>query len=213
MNDFALKLQERLQKPLPASEAHALMRMQSTRNMRLNEQTNADTRLSAVMILLFPEQENIFLPLILRPPYEGIRSHGGQVALPGGKKEPEDKHLIETALRETWEEIGVKIPDNQVIGTLTEIYISPSNMLVKPVIAYLHQKPQYNSAPKEVAAIFETPMTDLWKMELRKTTFKEFGDAGKWEIPYFDLHNQIVWGATAAILSEFSMVASDIWNG
>ena len=206
MRDFIQKLALALQNPLPGKEAHQRMRILSKKNITLKEEANEKTRRGAVMLLLFPDAETLYFPLILRPPYEGIRSHGGQVAFPGGKKDERDEDLKATAIRETYEEIGVELSKNNILGALSEIFIPPSNIVVTPFVGFYENKPEYLPEPAEVSAIFETKLADLWKNDLRKTTLKEFEGAGTWEIPYFDLHNQIVWGATAAILEEFAEI-------
>jgi 8-oxo-dGTP pyrophosphatase MutT (NUDIX family) len=80
---------------------------------------------SAVCILLFPSENKIFFPLIKRA--GGIHSHGGQISLPGGKYEDADENLMRTALRETYEEIGIRIPESNVLGRLSLLYVPVSD--------------------------------------------------------------------------------------
>jgi len=126
---FIEKLTNQLQKSLPGETAHQIM--QNSSKTRLNFKPNEQTRKSAVLILFYPFEDEIYLPLILRPPYDGV--HSAQIAFPGGRYEPTDESLIRTALREAKEEIGLEITDIKVLGTLTELFIGPSNFKVLPV--------------------------------------------------------------------------------
>ena len=72
--------------------------------------------------------------MMLRP--SKSRVHAGEIAFPGGKKEEEDKNLIETAIREMEEEIGVSVPTENILGALSPIYIPPSNALVTQLLDF-----------------------------------------------------------------------------
>ena len=74
---------------------------------RLLHKPNEKTRKSAILILFYHYQNELYIPLILRPKYDGV--HGGQMAFPGGRMEKTDQSLIFTALREAQEEIGIKV--------------------------------------------------------------------------------------------------------
>ena len=90
--DFVASLPQKFQRPLPGPLAHAPMLTNS--ELRLKARPNFRTRKSAVLILFYPHEGQIFLPLILRPPYDGV--HSGQMAFPGGRYEPTDEDLIRT---------------------------------------------------------------------------------------------------------------------
>jgi 8-oxo-dGTP pyrophosphatase MutT (NUDIX family) len=129
---FIEQLRKRLEQPLPGEEHQFLMapfKRKRTGEIDLNQ---FNPRKSAVLILLFPQDNSIRTVLIERPVYDGI--HSGQVAFPGGKFEKEDVELANTALRETFEEIGVMADDVTVIGQLTDLYINPSNFMVSHLL-------------------------------------------------------------------------------
>lgn len=169
--------------------------------------TNDSTRFAAVLLLLYPDPsfQQLIFPLIVRAEQEGS-VHSGQVAFPGGKVELGENPL-ETALRETEEEIGVKVTPEQVLGELTEIYIPPSNFMVYPYVAFIEQKPAFLPDTKEVASIFETPVLRLLTEETRKIKPVQYKGMDLL-LPYLDLDQNMVWGATAMILSEFA----EIWR-
>lgn len=196
-HDFINHLQSRLLLPLPGQEAH--IKMASSTRLRLKTQPNEKTRRSAVLILFYPYQGQIWAPLILRPKYDGV--HAGQMAFPGGRYEKTDEHLIRTALREAQEEIGIKAADVHVLGQLTELFIPPSNFFVLPVVGKLPYKPDFYPDPREVEAVLEVSLDELMdenivgdtQLEVRGVTI---------ETPFYDIQGHKVWGATAMMISE-----------
>lgn len=199
---------------LPGINAHKKLAPLNAEKSRFDYSGITDYRESSVLILLFPKNDKPFLPLIKRPEYEGI--HSGQISLPGGKKEEKDKTLIETALRETREEIGVDASLVTILGGLTPLYIPPSKFLVTPFVAFTEIRPQFVPDPTEVQKIFEAPIDYFLssgnllnkKMEIvRKTAGVE--KVVKLETPYFDLEGEVLWGATAMILSELKEILSE----
>jgi len=141
MNEFnhlITRLEEHLSKPLPGLEAQKRMSPEGRRNLRNG---NLPEKKAGVLILLYPEESRICFPLMRRPEYGGV--HSGQISLPGGKKEDNDRNLVETALRETEEELGISAIDVQVLGSLSELYIQPSNVDVLPVVGYVKKVPNF----------------------------------------------------------------------
>lgn len=198
-------LQERLCKPLPGVNSHQKFFHQG--RLKANPVLKDKTRLSAVLILLYPYNGKVYFPLILRPMYDG--SHGGQMALPGGKIEPEDESLVRTALRETQEEIGVKAIDIRVLGELTDVLIPVSNFLVHPVVAYTGYKPEFFPDEREVDKIYEVEIGNIINFE--PILYKKIKVRGKdMDVPGFDVEGRWVWGATSLILSELSDIISDM---
>ena len=193
-------LQDRLAQELPGDHAHQQMMAQPI-GQRFKMQYEKPPRRGAVMIALYPDQGKIYFPLMQRPPYEGV--HGGQVSLPGGKREDSDNDLIETAIRETFEEIGVSISDNQVIGSLSDLNVTASNFIVKPVVSILHQKPNFVSDPREVEQVFKAEVQHLIDPKTLQETELTVAQKVRLKAPFFDIEEKVVWGATAMILSEF----------
>jgi len=204
---FIDKLTVQLQETLPGMSAQELMMpVESTRaRFDLNKQ---DVNRGGVLILLYPKNGTIYLPLTQRHDYGGV--HGGQVSLPGGKLEDGDDDIVETALRETYEEIGVDQRDINVIGRLTDLYIPPSNFRVTPVIGYLNQEPLFKIDSHEVKELIESPLNELLDESRRKRKDIPIRKGMRINAPYFDVNGKVVWGATAMILSEFHVLASRI---
>lgn len=204
--DFISKLSYRLANyPLPGHEE--IVKKMSPNRMRLKGEPNETTRRSGVLILFYPKGEDIYLPLILRPQYDGV--HGGQMAFPGGRAELKDKNIQATALREAQEEIGIKASDVKIIGNLTELYINPSNLLCQPVLGYINYRPDFYPDEREVAAILEAPLSDFVNPDTVQTRLVE-ARGYKFETPGFIIQEQIVWGATAMMVAELIEIMKEI---
>jgi 8-oxo-dGTP pyrophosphatase MutT (NUDIX family) len=183
--------------------AHAERRLNSSR-YKLPD----DHRKSAVLILLYQSRDTIRFPLIIRSVYDGV--HSGQVALPGGSVDASDETMQATAIRETCEETGVLKENIRIIGELSELYIPPSNFLVRPFVAIHEQKPKFVPHEREVARIVE--------MDAEKILDEKFIGEKKIKLsngvsvitPCFEIDGLVIWGATAMILSEFKSVLYEI---
>ncbi|WP_128543639.1 NUDIX hydrolase [Larkinella soli] len=198
---FTNALRNRLSEPLPGPEAH--LKMASRSRLRMSMLPNERTRRSAVLIVFYPYQDSIFLPLILRPQYDGV--HAGQMAFPGGRMERTDENLVRTALREAQEEIGIRVSDVKVLGKLTEIYIPPSNFHVLPVVGFLPYKPDFYPDPREVDRVVEVPLDELMDETIIGESSVEVRGAVI-DAPFYRIQEFKVWGATAMMISELLTV-------
>jgi 8-oxo-dGTP pyrophosphatase MutT (NUDIX family) len=205
-SSFTDQLINNLKYPLPGESAHKIM--QASSRLRLSFKLNNRTRKSAVLILFYPYQGEIYFPLILRPAYDGV--HSGQVAFPGGRYELTDENLIRTALREAQEEIGLRLTDVRILGTLTELFIPPSNFHVLPVIAVMPYRPDFYPDAREVEDIFEIKLEEISDARIvGSSTLIIRGE----EVlaPHYEVNGYKIWGATAMMISELLSVinASD----
>jgi 8-oxo-dGTP pyrophosphatase MutT (NUDIX family) len=158
-------------------------------------------RESAVLALIYPKPKELHCLLMVRPVYDGV--HSGQVAFPGGKREPEDASLMHTALREFAEETGVPTHDVEVLGTLSPVYIPPSRMLVTPYVGHLAELGPLRPDPLEVARLIEMPLLHLMREDILRSREQFVQLMGRSvQIPYFDVDGEAVWGATAMMLAE-----------
>lgn len=170
------------------------------REDRMNEQAQ-NPRKASVLILMIWKENQIVLPLILRTESKGV--HSAQMAFAGGRKETTDISDIHTALRETQEEIGVIINENEILGTLTDFYIPPSNSMVTPVVAFTTQKIDYQLDSGEVQKVFEVPITHFLTPKNQIIQKMTLPNGLSLQTPAYQLEDQIVWGATAFMLGEF----------
>ncbi|MDG2343374.1 MAG: CoA pyrophosphatase [Flavobacteriales bacterium] len=195
------ELYESFNRPLPGFEAH-LELAPYRKKVELNIKKN-NPKIASTLLLLYPNHNDIYFCLIERQTYKG--THSNQISFPGGKNEIGET-IKDTALRECNEEIGVQIDEINIIGELTQVYVPPSNFLIHPFVGYCDFKPNFKPNTREVKSIVEIRVNDLYKSELIKKTKMSFGPKDQRfqvDVPYMDLNNKIVWGATSVILNEF----------
>ncbi len=188
-----------LKEKLPAEISHKKFLPKTRKIEIINNNLNHNLKKSAVMIILFRKIDKIFSILIKRNEYNGV--HSAQIGLPGGKFENIDINLENTAIRETFEEIGVLINSYQIIGSLTPIIIPVSNFIVYPFISYIDNVENFKLDSKEVSEIIFYDIDDLFNDNNILMTNVSAVD-NVIEAPAFNLNKNIVWGATAMILSE-----------
>lgn len=202
-NDWKEKLKNQLQDIKPGKEAHDRMSSMK-RQTETPEEIPRNARKAAVLILLKESEDTLMFPLIQRPSYDGV--HSGQMAFPGGKYDQTDNDIIETALRECYEEIGIEVDRQRVIGTLSDIYIPPSNMHVVPVVADYSDTFNYNIDDYEVDKVVETSISHLQDESNHMEHMIKLPNGFNYKTPAFDVYGHTVWGATAMMLSELLMV-------
>ena len=203
LDNFFDSLRCELAESLPGRPAQALMAPLPRPGWHPDDRPDEPARQSGVLVLLYSLQGRLHVPLILRPTYDG--AHSGQVAFPGGGSEEGDGDLTETALREAHEELGIAPDDVEVLGTLTDLYIRPSNYEVYPTVGRLKAKPAFRPDPNEVAKLLEVPLAALLNPDHQRREAWQLADRSAL-VPFFAIQDQAIWGATAMILSELLAV-------
>jgi len=180
--------------------AQQLMIPRIRRNERPPEM-QGEPRVGGVLLLLYCYQQQMHVVLTRRR--DDLNAHAGQISFPGGRREAGET-AVQTALRETYEEIGVPPADISILGELTSIYIPPSDFEVHPYVGWVHngERPSFTPQISEVAEIIETPLSHLMQPESRRSEPWEFRGS-QVTVPFFDVDGHKVWGATAIMLSEF----------
>ncbi|MFC1900823.1 NUDIX hydrolase [Chloroflexota bacterium] len=161
---------------------------------------------SAVLLPLFVKDGEYHILFTKRT--DTVRDHKGQISFPGGAYELEDLTLLDTALRESKEEIDLDGSDIEVIGELDDILTLHTNYLISPYVGVISWPYQFKVDPKEVETILEVPISVLLdKDNLRHET--ETDEDGKMITGYYyNYQGEVIWGATARILTQFL----DIWT-
>jgi 8-oxo-dGTP pyrophosphatase MutT (NUDIX family) len=196
-----LEIFESFNKPLPGYQAH--VELAPYRNKSELNFKEKNPKIASTLLLLYPKDYEIFFCLIERQEYEG--THSNQISFPGGKNESGET-IKQTAIRETYEEVGVETLSVNIIGELTQVYIPPSNYLIHPFVGYCDFAPKFKPNSREVKNIIEVNIKELYKKEVikrKKMTFKKNGNNVDYDVPYLDLNDKLVWGATSVILNEF----------
>lgn len=208
--DFKEKLRLALNGMLPGHEAHKIL-APSYRQKELDDMSGKSffPRLAAVM-LLFREIEGIpHLILIRRSDYVGI--HSGQMGFPGGRWEESDLDFAHTAFREVEEEIGIPARNIELLGQMSDLYIPPSNFLMKIFVGYLTDIPFYDLDVREVSEIYEIPFPFFQdEKNIREGEFPGHPDKALKKAPYFHVSDQVrIWGASAMALSELLQILKE----
>ncbi len=171
---------------------------------------------SAVLVALFEESRETHVILTRRS--TSLRVHGGEIALPGGRCEP-DESPVETALREAREEVGLVPSLVTPLAWLSPMVSFAANASIWPIVGVLAARPDLVVNPDEVESVFSVALTDLvadgafveerWRRSLHRPGADE---EGFFSIYFFRVPDDIVWGATARVLTELlALVTGAPW--
>jgi len=152
--------------------------------------TDENLKASAVLIPLFYNQGQYYVLFTERS--DEVVFHKGQVCFPGGTHEPSDSNLLQTALRESQEEIGLEAGDIEILGELDDIITLTSNYVISPFVAFVPYPHSLKTNGREVKGAFSVPLSFL----IDEFNFKQDSYAYEYE-------GHIIWGATARILRQF----------
>jgi 8-oxo-dGTP pyrophosphatase MutT (NUDIX family) len=179
--------------------AHSKMAPKLGKNLYRNMIPPPDARKSAVLIPLILESNQ--LKILFTERSRELKSHSGQISFPGGRVDNSETYL-QTALRETNEEIGIPTNEISIIGELTELFVSPSNSLIKPFIGFMKSNAHFKLSLDEVENILKIPFNFfLDDSNIKSDYWDLFG--GKVLVPYWEIGAKVpLWGATAMILME-----------
>ena len=192
--------------PLPGKEAQFMMApMERVKEFSDLDISKMNPRRAGVMILFYPDQEGIAkMILMLRKTYKGV--HSNQVGSPGGKVEEEDASMLDTALRETEEEIGIPRTKITIVREMTTTYIPPSNFCVFPFLGYSDSPLTFIPEEEEVEGLIEVSIADFLADEAVISKKMSTSYMDNIDVPAFLLNDHVVWGATAMMLSELKVL-------
>lgn len=196
---FIKTLSKSLKKELPGLNAHQQMMIYPNRFSMKNKKIGIP---ASVLLLLYPQKNDWFFFLTKRS--KDVEHHKGQISLPGGGVE-KNESKSDAALRETNEEIGIDKTTIDIIGNLTPLYVPVSNFRIYPFVGWVEKKPNTIVHDKEVKCLFSVKLNDLLLEKSLKEKEVTFSNEQA-IVPYFDLNNETVWGATSMILSEFKFI-------
>ncbi len=196
-------IREKLSQPLPGLESHLKLAPESRASeIKEYNEGKKTAKKSAVMILLFHENEELKIVFIRRSFYVGI--HAGQIAFPGGRFEESDISILNTAFREIEEEIGISKDKIELLGRLTDIYVPPSNFLISIFVGYLPFRPEYKIDEREVAEVIELRVQDFFNEDvIDEKEFHVPSTEKSVRALYYKVGNADVWGASAMVMTEF----------
>ncbi len=185
---------------LPGASAHQEVAPEGRLSISDAQIQSRDPKMAAVVAVIYQKHNGPNIILTKRKPYNGV--HSSQISFPGGKKEEGDIDFWACAQRECYEEIGIQIPNNNLIRPLSPIYIPPSNFFVHPFLAILNEPPNYLLDDKEVDYIIDLPLSSLLDDSILRDVKVETQQGIKLDVKAYVHEQEIIWGATAIILSE-----------
>lgn len=161
------------------------------------------------------QESAVLVPVIERPEpqllftkrAEDLSNHPGQMSFPGGRREPEDADLHETALREANEEVGLEPESANFVGRLDDIR-TVSRFSVRPFVARVPDR-SYQPTSAEVAEVAILSVADLTESENYDSERRDHPYYGDIRLHYFRVDGYTVWGATARMLVQFLELATD----
>jgi 8-oxo-dGTP pyrophosphatase MutT (NUDIX family) len=199
-------LEEALRGPLPGTDAHALLAPIPRRAWPPDMSLSA-IRDAAGLLLVFPIDGAAHVVLTVRA--DTLGRHGGQISLPGGVIEPGET-LVEAALREAHEEVGLAGDAVDTLGALTPVDIHVSGFRLHPIVGTMNHRPTLHPADGEVARVLEIPVADLFAP--RSFVWRTIERDGRsLQVPTLVAQGAEIWGATAMVLAEFLRVLG--WTG
>ena len=149
-----------------------------------------DLKASAVLIPLFYNQGQYHVLFTERS--DEVVFHKGQVCFPGGTREPSDSSLLQTAIRESEEEIGLEAKDIEILGELDDFLTFVTNYVISPFVAFIPYLHSLKTNGREVKGAFSVPLSFL----MDEANFKQ-------DSYTYEYEGHIIWGATARILRHF----------
>ena len=155
-------------------------------------------RMASVLILAYPVQDESHVVFTRR--CEDLSKHPGQISFPGGRLESNEKP-VDAAIREAHEEIGIVTEKVEPLGSLTSIYIPPSDFTVFPIVAWYDEPPHFVAQESEVAEVVEISFSHLLDPQTLRWGDIKVDEASLY-VPYYRWRDHRIWGATAIMLSE-----------
>lgn len=198
INEFKNILSAKLKAPLPGIKAH--LEVAPYRKVDYTQEQLENAKQSGVLILFYEKPDGIHAVMIERALNNS--KHSGQIAFPGGKKEVFDNNLIETALRETEEEVGVIKNHVEIIGSLSDVYIPVSDYRVLPAVGIVSYQPTFILQEEEVRSVLEVNINSIIHPQAISSKKITLSNGVTINAPCFNLNNQVVWGATALMVNE-----------
>jgi 8-oxo-dGTP pyrophosphatase MutT (NUDIX family) len=200
-------LEARLERPKPGLQVQLEMAPDPRPGQKTYQEVQDTCLHAGVLVLLYPVDEDLQVLLTRRT--DSVLHHRSQISFPGGQREP-GEDLRVTALRETQEELGIETEKFRHLGTLTPLYIPPSNYCIYPLVTASETRPLYDPCPEEVAEVIEIPLQCLLNRKNRtEQVWRRGGQDVK--VPFYIFKHHKIWGATAMVLAEFLAIVAEAY--
>jgi 8-oxo-dGTP pyrophosphatase MutT (NUDIX family) len=164
-------------------------------------------RQAAVLLPLFKNTTDYHLVLTKRT--ESVRHHKGQVSFPGGSFESADGDLLHTALRESYEEVGIRPAHVDILGRLDDLSTFSTSFTISPFVGVIPYPYPFHPDPLEVASVFDAPLTVLADPSVRRRYIRARDDGATIEDHEFHVDGHVIWGATARIIHHLLTIIGE----
>lgn len=156
---------------------------------------------AGVLIPLLSRGQGVELLLTRRT--DTVLTHKGQISFPGGQREEADSEIVETALRESYEEVGLEPSRVRVLGELDDVFTSVSSFVITPVVGWVQGDiDDLRPAPDEVRSLLMVPIARLLDRTVHTTETRSLGEQ-RYRIHYYTVGDDVIWGATGRIVYQF----------
>ncbi len=162
--------------------------------------TEGNLRQAAVVMILYERAGEPWALFTRRT--ERVADHKGQISFPGGSVDPTDKSLVETALREAQEELGIDPASLRVVAALKPVFTVVTRYIIAPFVAYVPRRPEVRPDAFEVAEVIDAPLTALLDPAVRRVEKWDSQGVPR-EVYFYQYGEHNIWGATARILKQF----------
>ena len=164
-----------------------------------HSQQQADEQVPAAVLVALYESSDGELHVVLTKRRADLRRHAGEISFPGGRRDPEDETLMDTALREAEEEIGLARSEVTVVGALERTSTFVTNYAIHPFVGLIEGPYPWRASELEVDAVLEPSLRDV-RTGRTRTHIERRGISFETDAYVFD--EELVWGATARILED-----------
>jgi 8-oxo-dGTP pyrophosphatase MutT (NUDIX family) len=171
--------------------------------------TGANLTTSAVLVPIYYKEGQYYILFTKRT--DRVKEHKGQISFPGGARHKRDRTLLDTALRESAEEIGLAPGEVKILGELDDTTTKTSKYVISPFVALIPYPYQFRVDKREVEEIIEVPISALLDKDLRQQTRVIDGQAVT--SYFYHYQGRVIWGATAEILNQFLGIFSRVMEG
>lgn len=171
----------------------------SNREIKTFKYADIQSRNAAVTIPLFFKDQEPHILFTKRT--DKVEHHKGQISFPGGMVDKTDRNLKETALRETWEEMGIKAKDITILGR-TDNFLTNTNFMVTPYVVFFPYPYPYMVNEDEISSILEVPLSHLMNPDIFRIE-KWHRNGVLWDVHFYDFNGENIWGVTGFLLSNF----------
>ena len=177
-----------------------IRRILSQRERQTIVPTDAPLAPAAVLVPLYEREGEYWVLFTKRT--QKVEHHKGQISFPGGARAEGDRELVDTALRETFEEIGVRPEDVEILGELDRMGTFTSNFLITPFVGIIPYPYEFTIARDEIEELVEVPMSALLDEKNYREEHQVY-EGRTYVASFFEYKGKVIWGATARILKQF----------